>query len=122
MEVTVERSFVFGRPAPGYGIVLHEGDARFLLIGAGFQTTFKSTSPNSTFTGILSATEKEADEVGHLSTLRTMNGDETRSGACMTMPTEQPDYGGFPIRVTIPARTYVAEVVVYSLEEKEEHF
>jgi len=122
MEVTVERSFVFGRPAPGYGIVLHEGDGKFLLIGDGFQTTFKSTSPNSTFTGILSATEKEVDEVGNLSTLRTMNGDETRSGACMTMPTEQPDYGGFPIRVTIPARTYVAEVVVYSLEEKAEHF
>lgn len=122
MEVTVERSFVFGKASPGYGIVLHQGDGRFLLMGAGFQTTFRSTNPKSTFTGILSATEKEADAGGNLSTLRTMNGDETRSGAFMIMPTEVPDYGGFPIRVTIPARTYVAEVVAYSLEEKEEHF
>lgn len=122
MKVIVERSFVFGKPAPGYGIVLHEGNGKFLLVGAGFQTTFVSTSPKATFTGILSSTEKEVDEDGNLSTLRAMNGDETRSGACMIMPTERPDYGGFPIRVTIPARTYVAEVVTYTLEEEEEHF
>lgn len=122
MEVIVERSFVFGKPSPGYGIVLHQGEGKFLLIGAGFQTTFKSTNPKSTFTGILSSVEKEVDEGGNLSTLRTMNGDETRSGAFMIMPSENPDYNSFPIRVTIPARTYVAEVVAYSLEEKEEHF
>lgn len=122
MEVIVERSFVFGKASPGYGIVLHQGDGRFLLIGAGFQTIFKSTNPRSTFTGILSATEKEIDDEGKLSTLRTMNGDETRSGAFMIMPNEAPDYGGFPIRVTIPARTYVAEVVAYSLEEEVCHF
>lgn len=122
MEVTVERSFVFGKPASGYGIVLHQGGGKFLLIGAGFQTTFKSTNPKSTFTGILSSVEKEVDEEGNLSTLRTMNGDETRSGAFMIMPTEQPDYGGFPIRVTIPARTYIAEVVAYSLAEEGDHF
>lgn len=117
MEVIVERSFVFGKAAPGYGIVLHQGNGCFLLVGAGFQTTFKSTNPKSTFTGILSAVEKELDDAGNISTLRTMNGDETRSGAFMIMPTEEPDYGGFPIRVTIPARTYVAEVVAYSLVE-----
>jgi hypothetical protein len=38
------------------------------------------------------------------------------------MPIEDPDYGGFPIRVTIPARTYVAECTAYFLEEKEQHF
>lgn len=117
MEVIVERSFVFGKPAAGYGLVIHQGDGRFLLVGAGFQTTFRSTNPRSTFSGILSATEKEMDQDGNLSTLRTMNGDETRSGAFMIMPTEKPDYGGFPIRVTIPARTYVAEAIAYSLEE-----
>lgn len=122
MEVIVERSFVFGKPAPGYGIVLHEGDGKFLLVGAGFQTTFRSTKPNSTFTGVLSSVEKEIDSAGNLTPLRTMNGDETRSGAFMIMPTEEPDYGGFPIRVTIPARTYVAEVEAYSLEEESEDF
>lgn len=121
MEVIVERSFVFGTASPGYGILLHQGDGRFLLIGAGFRTSFKSTNPKSTFTGILSAMEKEIDSEGNLSTLRTMNGDETRSGAYMIMPTEAPDYGGFPIRVTLPARTYIAEVTTYSLEETEEH-
>lgn len=122
MEVIVERSFVFGKPAPGYGIVLHQGDGKFLLMGSGFQTTFQSKKSNSTFTGILSSTEKEMDSAGNLTTLRTMNGDETRSGAFMIMPTEQPDYGGFPIRVTIPARTYLAEVEAYSLEEQSEDF
>ena len=120
MEVIVDRSFVFGKPAPGYGIVIHQGENKFLLIGAGFQTTFKSTKPASTFTGILTAEEKMVDEEGKLSTLRVMNGDETRSGAFMIMPTEQPDYGGFPIRVTIPARTYIAEVTAYSIEESAE--
>jgi Domain of unknown function (DUF5597)/Beta-galactosidase len=118
----VERSFVFGKPAAGYGIIIHQGEGKFLLIGAGFQTTFRSTKAASTFTGILYAEEKTLDEDGKLSTLRTMNGDETRSGAFMIMPTEEPDYGGFPIRVTIPARTYIAEVIAYSIEESGEQF
>lgn len=121
-EVIVERSFVFGRPSAGYGIVIHQGHGKFLLIGAGFQTTFRSTKPTATFTGILGAEEKNVDGSGSLTTLRTMSGDETRSGSFMIMPTEDPDYGGFPIRVTIPARTYVAEVTAYSVEEKAEHY
>lgn len=122
MEVIIDRSFVFGKPGPGYGIVIHQGEGKFLLIGSGFQITFKSAKPESTFTGILAAEEKIVDEQGNLTTLRTMNGDETRSGAFMIMPTEEPDYGGFPIRVTIPARTYIAEVTAYSLEEESKHF
>ncbi|KAJ9615607.1 hypothetical protein H2200_001682 [Cladophialophora chaetospira] len=122
LEVIVERSFVFGTPAPGYGIVIHRGEGKFLLIGAGFQTTFRSTSAASTFTGILSAEEKTVDKDGNLSTLRVMNGDETRSGAFIIMPTEEPDYGGFPIRVTVPARTYVAEVTAYSIAESAEQY
>ncbi|KAK5046656.1 hypothetical protein LTR84_007417 [Exophiala bonariae] len=122
IEVTVERSFVFGKPEPGYGIVIHTGEKKFLLIGAGFRVTFESTNAASTFTGILSAQEKTVNEEGALSTLRVLNGDETRSGAFMNMPTESPDYGGFPIRVTIPARTYIAEVTVYSIEESVDGF
>ncbi len=122
LEVIVERSFVFGKPGLGYGIVIHQGQGKFLLIGAGFQTTFKSTRSESTFTGILSAKEITVDEEGNFSADRVMNGDETRSGAFMIMPTESPDYGGFPIRVTIPASTYVAEVEAYTLEEKDDHY
>lgn len=121
-EVIVEPAFVFGQKSAGYGMVIHQGDGKFLLIGAGFQTTFRSTKQTATFTGILAAEEKSVGEDGSLTTLRTMNGDETRSGSFMIMPIEKPDYGGFPIRVTIPARTYVAEVTAYSVEEKTEHY
>ena len=117
-EVTIERSFVFGKAGPGAGMLIHLGDAKFLLIGWGFQAVFKSTSPKSTFTGILSFEEKVVDpETGELSKGRSLNGDETRSGKFCIMPNEEPDYGGFPICVTVPARTMVAEVEVYSLEE-----
>lgn len=117
-EVTIERSFVFGKPGAGSGMLIHLGDAKFLLIGWGFQAIFKNLSPKSTFTGILSFTEKIVDpETGKLTTGRRLNGDETRSGKFCIMPNEEPDYGGFPICVTIPARTMVAEVEVYSLEE-----
>lgn len=117
-EVTVKRCFVFGKPGPGAGMLIHRGDGKFLLIGWGFQAEFKSTSPKSTFTGILSFTEKMVDkETGKLLTGKKLNGDETRSGKYLMMPNEAPDYGGFPICVTIPARTMIAECEVYSLEE-----
>ena len=99
-------------------MLIHLGEAKFLLIGWGFQATFKSVSPKSTFTGILNFTEKMVDtETGKLMTGRKLNGDETRSGKFCIMPNEDPDYGGFPICVTIPARTMIAECEVYSLEE-----
>ena len=41
---------------------------------------------------------------------------ETRRGRFGMMPTEDPDYGGFPICVTIPARTMIAEIEFYSLD------
>jgi hypothetical protein len=121
-EVLIDRSFVFGKPGPGYGIVIHQGEGRFLLVGSGFQVTFKSTNPKVTFTGILKCEEKTVDNDGNLHTLRTMNGDETRSGSFMMMPSEDPDYGGFPIRVTIPARTYIAECTAYSVQENTENY
>ena len=57
-----------------------------------------------------------------MKTGRVLNGDETRSGEFMIMPNEEPDYGGFPIAVTIPCRTMIAEVEAYSLFEDEEDF
>ncbi|KAH6717983.1 glycoside hydrolase superfamily [Leptodontidium sp. 2 PMI_412] len=118
-EVTINRCFVFGKPGPGAGLLIHQGGAKFLLIGWGFQAEFKSLSPKSTFTGILNFTEKMVhSETGKLVTARKLNGDETRSGKLCMMPNEEPDYGGFPICVTIPARTMIAECEVYSLEEE----
>lgn len=38
------------------------------------------------------------------------------------MPNEDPDYGGFPICVTLPARTMIAECEPYSLEETDSDF
>jgi hypothetical protein len=99
--------------------VIHQGGEKFLLIGAGFQVRFKHEK--APFTGILRFEEKEVagDGGGALKTLRMLNGDETRSGAFCIMPNEEPDYGGFPICVTIPARTMVAEAEVYALWEDE---
>jgi hypothetical protein len=115
-KVTIERSFVFGEAGPGAGMLINTGTGRFLLIGWGFQVTFTSTKHS--FTGILSFTEKSVvdAEKGILQTERHLNGDETRSGRFCIMPNEEPDYGGFPICVTIPARTMIAEVEVYSIE------
>jgi hypothetical protein len=118
-EVTIERSFVFGKPGPGSGMLIQAENDKFLLIGRGFQASFKSICPESTFTGILSFEEKSVVDAatGALRTERRLNGDETRSGKFCIMPNDDPDYGGFPICVTIPARTMIAEVQVYSLEE-----
>ncbi|RDW57481.1 hypothetical protein BP6252_13741 [Coleophoma cylindrospora] len=114
----IERSFVFGKPGPGFGMVIHQGGARFLLIGEGFQVKFSSTSSKAVFTGILNFVEKEVvdEKTGEMRTGRTLGGDETRSGAAAVMPGEDPDYGTFPISVTIPARTRIAECEVYALE------
>lgn len=118
-ELTIERCFVFGKPGPGAGMVIHLGGPRFLLIGWGFQVRARSLSPTSSFTGFLRFEEKMVvdQETGELRTLRRLNGDETRSGIFAMMPNEDPDYGGFPICVTIPAHTMIAELEVYSIEE-----
>lgn len=118
-QLRIERSFVFGKPGPGFGIVLHTGDSTFLLIGEGFQVTFSSTSPRDVFTGILRFVEKEVinETTGEMRTWRTFGGDETRSGQSVVMPTSDPDYGDFPISITIPARTRIAECDIYALED-----
>lgn len=116
-NLLIERAFVFGRPGPGAGMVIFQGNGKFMLIGWGFQVTFKHES--APFTGILSFNEKEVQPDGSLKTLRMLNGDETRSGAFCIMPNENPDYGGFPICVTIPSRTMIAEAEVYWTEDFE---
>lgn len=115
-SLTIERCFVFGKPGPGSGMVIHLGGAGFLLIGWGFQVMAKSRLKDKKFEGILRFEEKavEDKEIGRLRTVRRLGGDETRSGAFAMMPNENPDYGGFPIAVTIPARTGIAEVEFYA--------
>ncbi|KAF4636660.1 hypothetical protein G7Y89_g1426 [Cudoniella acicularis] len=110
-NLRIERSFVFGKPGPGFGMVIHLEEARFLLIGEGFQVKFSSTLSTAVFTGILKFVEKEVvnETTGEMRSWRTLGGDETRSGAAAVMPGENPDYGDFPISVTIPARTRIAE-------------
>jgi len=100
-------------------MVIDRGDGKFLLIGWGFQVSAKAVARDSTFTGILKFEEKAVDgeETGRLRTVRVLNGDETRSGAFAMMPNEDPDYGGFPISVTVPARTMIAEVTFYSISD-----
>ncbi|KAE9376700.1 glycoside hydrolase family 35 protein [Stipitochalara longipes BDJ] len=118
-KLSIDRSFVFGKASPGFGIVIHLDGAKFLLIGEGFQVKFRPLKDTSVFTGILSFVEKEVAniETGEMRTVRMLNGDETRSGSAAVMPSEAPDYGDFPISITIPAVTGIAECEAYSLEE-----
>ncbi|KAK2604336.1 hypothetical protein N8I77_007277 [Diaporthe amygdali] len=118
-EIFIERCFVFGKPGTGAGMVIHRGGGKFLLIGWGFQVRAKALGQDKNFTGILKFEEKivEDEGAGSLKTSRVLNGDETRSGQAAMMPNEDPDYGGFPISVTIPARTMIAEVTFYSLSD-----
>jgi hypothetical protein len=100
-------------------MVIDRGNGKFLLIGWGFHVRAKSVAPGSTLTGILKFEEKavEDEETGRLRTVRVLNGDETGSGKFAMMPNEEPDYGGFPIAVTIPARTMIAEVSFYFITD-----
>ena len=121
-SLCVEPAHVTGEPGTANGLViqLEEGNgSRFLLLGWGFQVSFKSTRPKAHFTGILSFEEKDVVNAttGELKTIRLLNGDESRSGNYAVMPNENPDYGENPMSVLIPANTAIAEVEVYALEE-----
>ncbi|KAF4628038.1 hypothetical protein G7Y89_g10113 [Cudoniella acicularis] len=96
-EITIKRSFVFGKPAAASGIVIYLEGSKFLLIGWGFEVRGRSLSPTAVFTGILKFEEKWVvnKETGELKTQRVLNGDETRSGLAAVMPSEDPDYGGY---------------------------
>ncbi|KAH7274697.1 glycoside hydrolase superfamily [Fusarium solani] len=119
-EFTIQRVYVFGKPGPAEGIVIHQSGGKFLLIGCGFSVMARALRRNATLTGILHFEKTpEGCSKGELRTLRALNGDETRSGACAVMPNSDPDYGGFPISVTIPAGTMIAELEVYHLDDGE---
>ena len=117
-ELTISREFVFGNPKPGFGIIIHLETHRFLLIGSAFKVQFLAKSSTATYTGILRVEEKNASDSrnGVLRTERKLNGDETRSGKWVNMPSENPDCGDSCVPITIPARTMIAEVEVYWLE------
>ncbi|KAL2859202.1 glycoside hydrolase superfamily [Aspergillus pseudodeflectus] len=117
MQVTVERASVFGKPGPGAGIIIRLADQKFLLVGYGFQVSFKSVKKGVRFTGILKAKEMEVSEEGNLRPLRLLNGNETRGGSAMVLPNKEPSPGEFPITTCIPARTGIAEVDVYILNK-----
>ncbi|KAF3403225.1 hypothetical protein DPV78_004247 [Talaromyces pinophilus] len=118
IQITVERAFVFGKQGPGGGMIIRLADHKFLLVGYGFQASFKGVKKGCTFTGILGARELEVAEDGHFRQLRVFNGDETRGGISLVMPNEEPDYGDIPIATSIPARTGIAEIEVYTLFEE----
>lgn len=123
-ELRVERAFTTGPQGPGYGMIIDLGSrasntATFLLLGAGFQVRFSSLNKSANYTGILEFKEKRRDrKTGEYVTDRWLNGDETRSGHQAIMPNEAPDDGGFPIHITIPAVTKIAECTVYQLLSK----
>ncbi|KAM0326573.1 hypothetical protein ACHAQA_006442 [Verticillium albo-atrum] len=119
-ELTIGRAFVFGEPGPGFGLIIELEPTRFLLVGKGFKVEFASRSPTAVLSGILRFEEKEVVDEAGTRTFRTdrrLNGDETRSGAWANMPNDAPHYGAAFIPIAIPARTGIAEVTVYSVEE-----
>ncbi|KAH6689905.1 glycoside hydrolase [Plectosphaerella plurivora] len=118
LEVTIHRASVFGKPGPGGGLVVRLAENKFLLAGFGFDVRFRSLKKGAGFTGILSSRELEPAEDGTLRTGRIWNGDQIKGGEAMVMPNEEPDYGEFPIPASVPARTGLAEVEVYVLEEE----
>lgn len=116
-NLSIQRTFVFGRRGPGYGIIIHQGAGKFLLVGEGYQVAFKQ--PGKTFTGILAVRELDvADSAsGNLEVFRKLNGDETQSGNAVILPSAKPDTGGFPIPCFLPANTRIVECEVYSVDE-----
>lgn len=118
-DLLIERARVFGKPAAASGMIIHVTKDEFLLVGWGFQVSFASRDPRARFNGLLRFEEKDVvnASTGELRTLRLLNGDETISGRCAIMPSEDPEYGGFPIAITIPANTGIALVEPYALLE-----
>lgn len=116
-EVTVERAFVLGKPVEAAGMIIRQVDGTYLLLGYGYQATFKSTTTTSCFSGVLVAEEMDIDEQGSLHKIRTLNGDETSHHKLITMPSQNPEYDGFPIPFLVPAGTMIASCRPYSLEK-----
>ncbi|KAH7024098.1 glycoside hydrolase superfamily [Ilyonectria destructans] len=119
-DLTISRAFALGKEGPGYGMVIELEPSKFLLIGKGFKVEWKSNSPTLPYTEILRFEEKSIanEETQELRTERILNGDESNSGKWANMPNDEPDHGDCPVPVTIPARTAIAHVEVFSLENE----
>ncbi|KAF5229121.1 hypothetical protein FANTH_14301 [Fusarium anthophilum] len=119
-HVTIDRAFVFGKKAAGYGMIIELEPDKFLLIGKGFKAEWKSRNSALPYTDILSFLEKSVNvETQELKTERILNGDESNGGARANMPNCEPDYGDTIVPVLIPARTAIAEVQIFSLPNEE---
>jgi hypothetical protein len=110
--LTIRRSMVFGHPGPGYGLIIALAPDEFLFIGEGFRVDFSLADSPSTFTGILIFEEKIVKN-GRLVTERLLNGDELGQ-----MPGPDPDFGDFPVAITIPSRTKLAACRPYYLVDE----
>lgn len=117
-QLTISRAFVLGEPGPAAGMVIQLAPERFLLLGWGFKVQWRSLSAVAHYTGIVRFLEKSVVDGsdGTLRTERVLNGGETRSGMWANMPNEVPDCGSNIVPITIPARTMIGEVTVYSLD------
>ncbi|EXA30885.1 hypothetical protein FOVG_17762 [Fusarium oxysporum f. sp. pisi HDV247] len=119
-QVTIDRAFVFGKKAAGYGMIIELEPTKFLLVGKGFKAEWKSRSSTLPYTDIISFLEKSVDvETQELRTERVLNGDESNGGTRANMPNDDPDYGDAIVPVLIPARTGIAVVQVFSLPNEE---
>ena len=115
-DVVIMRAHVFGHPEPGYGLIINTSVDTFLLVGEGFQAIFVGPEGSPAVTGILDFTELEIvdESTGKWREGRHFNGDETRSGNLVVMPSANPDHGDFIIHILIPALTRVGRVRVYT--------
>ena len=120
-HLTISRASIFGHPAPGYGIIIHLAENRFLLLGEGYEVRFESTNQAAVFNGLLVNDEVNVGVDGGLVKDRFMNGDESVHpvGEVVRMPSRQPDYGGYHIAVNIPSRTRMALAEPYYLVQGE---
>jgi hypothetical protein len=118
-RLSISRATVYGQPSAGYGLVILQTDNTFLLIGEGFEIRFVSTGASS-LCSILSFDELDV-EGNSLVRRRRLNGDETmrRDGTVARMPWSKPDYGDFPICISIPSRTKIAQCTPYALYDLE---
>jgi hypothetical protein len=116
--LNISRAMVFGHPGLGYGLIIQQPKpSTFLLVGEGFQVEFSRHKGPEAFVSLLSFTELDIVD-GEVQRLRFLNGDETSSHTTATvarMPGPNPDYGEFPIAISIPSRSRIAECVPYSL-------
>lgn len=114
--LTIERARVYGRAAGAYGLVISTDDPdKFILVGAGFQVRARANDDART-AGIASFKEKHIVN-GKMETLRFLNGDETQSGSVLCMPNFEPDYGTFPVAISIPAKTRIALGEFYVIDK-----